>query len=330
MPREIQELLYLDKHDIIITIDERGAQIPVITMEFMTHTPQSQHTKQRFCRIVAAAENKVPCAFIIPEVRSSGGQFYRCTPDIFYALQKLMDIHRIPSFGYFWPHRNGVLKFSRRHPSAPKEEGQILDLFEFINLCINYAIQERPPTLLLREPTLFNHLDFNRRKAYENPVDVSRYGGLSLIPTADFITRLNQDYGITESLLPNYFVGREKSLLQSHEFRATASQEHFRTDPYAGMQAFFDYCFCRVGETTIQRQYNLIFEAIGVNLEVYSNMYHNYWDRSCPFKESGIPVNIPLLNLHIKVGCTFTKNKQLRTYGYLSDMIIFDDFVIFG
>jgi hypothetical protein len=330
MPREIQKLLYLDKHDIIITIDEGGAPLPVITLEFMTHTPQSQHTKQRFCRIVAAAENRVPCAFIIPEMKVSGGQSYRCTPDIFYALHKLMDIHRIPSFGYFWPHDNGVLKNSQVHPSAPREEGQIKYLFEFVDLCIEYAVQGRPPTLLFREPLLFSHIDFTRTKAYESPVEISRYTGLSLVSTSGLAKRIRREYNVARSSLPDYFLGRSKSLIQSHEFIATTSQEHFRTDPYAGMQAFFDYCFCRVGETTMHRRYNLVFEARGVALDVYTNMYHSYWKQSCPFNKSDIPDNIPLLNLHIKSGCTYTKNKQLRTYGYLSDMLIFDDFVIFG
>lgn len=328
MPREIQRLLYLDKHDIIITFISSGAHIPIVTLEFMTHTPQSQHTKQRFCRIVSSAENRVPCAFIIPEKKMSGGQLYTCTTDIFYALQKLMDIHRVPIFGYFWPDENGILKHSRRYPSAPIEEGNIIDLFHFIDLSINYAIQGRPSTLLLREPDLFLHLDFNRTKAYEKPVKIERYKGLSLKKTNDLVREIETDYNIEKIKIPEYFLGRELSLVQAHEFKA--NQETLRTDPYAGMQAFFDYCFCRIGETTIQRRYNLVFRSKGIKFNVYSNMYHTYWDDSCPFNIDEKPDNIPFLNLHIKYGCTYTKNKQLRTYGYLSDMIIFDDFVIFG
>jgi|GEM_PF-5081358 hypothetical protein len=328
IPREIQQLLYLDKHDIIITFAESGAQIPIIALEFMTHTPQSQHTKQRFCRIVSSAEHAVPCAFIFPEKKASGGQMYKCTTDIFYAFQKLMDIHRVPIFGYYWPDDNGILKHSRRYPSAPLEKGQIKDLFQYINLCLNYAIQGKPATLLLREPILFSHLDFNRSKAYEHPVEISRYKGLSLKTTDELVRELERDYSLQPANLPDYFIGREMSLVQTPEFRTAKSK--FRTDPYAGMQAFFDYCFCRVGETTIQRRYNLVFHAVGIQFKVYSKMYHSYWKTSCPFNDNQAPDNIPLLNLHIKAGCTYTKNKQLRTYGYLSDMIIFDDFVVFG
>jgi len=181
---------------------------------------------------------------------------------------------------------------------------------------------------LLREPYLFEHLDFNRTKAYEKPVKIERYKGLSLRQTSDLLNELWTTYQIEKEKLPDYFVGRELSLVQTHKF--IADQNTLRTDPYSGMQAFIDYCFCRVGETTIQRRYNLVFRSVGIGFNVYSNMYHTYWDSSCPFNNDEKPDNIPFLNLHIKYGCTYTKNKQLRTYGYLSDMIIFDDFVIFG
>jgi len=329
MPGEIQEMLYLDKHDLIVTLDRSGAQQPVVALEFMTHTPQSQHTKQRFCRLVAAAQQKVPVGFVFPERKLSGGQMYTCTLDIFYALQRLMDIHRIPCFGYFWPDDDGRLRHSRRHPSAPREEGDVPRVFNLVDRCVNYAVQNRPLTLLTAEPSLREDLDQNRRLGYRDRVEIERYAGLKLQPTAGLVRALRK-YGLTPSKLPDYFLGRELSLVQTHDFRAASSREGVRTDPYAGMQAFFDYCFCRIGPSYRQRRYNLIFRAQGVAFDSYAQKYRGYWKRRCPFGATKRPKDVPFLNLHIKSGCRYTKEKALRTYGYLSDMLIFDDFVLYG
>lgn len=330
LPAEIQEMLYLDKHDIIITLDRSGAQQPVVALEFMTHTPQSQHTKQRFCRLVAAAERGIPVGFVFPERKLSGGQMYTCTADIFYALQRLMDIHGVPCFGYFWPDRLGRIRHSRRHPSAPPEEGDMLRLFHLVRCCVEYALQNRPLTMLTGEGSLRSDLDENRRRGYAVPVQIERYDALSLEPTSRIVRRLAREYGLSERELPDFFLGREYSLIQTHDFRAASSREAVRTDPYAGMQAFFDYCFCRIGPSTRQRQYNLIFRARGVTFRQYADKYQTYWKRRCPFRSGEPPRDVPFLNLHIKSGCRYTKEKALRTYGYLSDMLIFDDFVLYG
>lgn len=330
MPREIQNLLYLDRHDLLITHGPEGVFRPCICIEFMTHTPQSQHTKQRFCRLVAAAEYKVPLAFIFPARKESGGQSYRCTPDIFYALQRLTDIHQVPALGFFWPDKNGILLSSKKNPSAPPENAaSIMALLAYIELCLESAINGRPSSLLLQEPEIQKFTDENRMLAYQEPVSIDRYDSLELMDTGKFLKTLRTKYGISPKALPEYFRGRVKTLLQTHRFIAIKSQDNFRSDPYAGMQAFFDYCFCRVGDTPMQRRHNLAFRAEGVPFETYRDMYSGYWRKKCPFGHDKSDL-IPFLNLHIKQGCTYTKNKQLRTYGYLSDILIFDDFVIFG
>ncbi|MFQ6132130.1 MAG: hypothetical protein ACE5R4_08845 [Armatimonadota bacterium] len=330
LPATLQQLLYLDKHDIILTLNRSGAERPVVALELMTHTPQSQHTKQRFCRIVAAAEQRVPCAFVFPERKRSGNQMYTCTLDIFYALQRLTDIHHIPSFGYFWPDTDGELRFHRQHPSAPAEAGEIRELIPFLRLCTHYARQERPFTLLLSDPQLRPHLDRNRRHAYAEPITVDRYHRLRVVATQALVSELARSHAIPSGDLPDYFLSRSQSLVQEPRFEARLSRQSFRTDPYAGMQAFFDYCFCRIGPSTSERQQNLVLRARGVPYRTYASKYALYWERRCPFRAGYEPQDIPLLNLHVKSGCRYTKSKALRTYGYISDMLIFDDFVIYG
>jgi len=330
LPVALQQLLYLDKHDIVITLNRSGADRPVVALEFMTHTPQSQHPKQRFCRIVAAAEQGVPCGFVFPEQKLSGGHLYTCTLDIFYALQRLTDIHGTPSFGYFWPDEGGRVLLHPQHPSAPPEVGETVEVISFVRLCIRYAVQERPPTLLLSDPELRQRLEHNRRKAYSQEVTIGRYDSLQLVATKALVTELQGSHSLPADDLPDFFVGRAYSLVQEPKFEASASQEAFRTDPYAGMQAFFDYCFCRIGPTTRERQHNLVLRARGVPFQAYADKYTRYWERQCPFRAGYEPDDIPLLNLHVKSGCRYTKSKALRTYGYISDMLIFDDFLIYG
>ena len=56
LPEQLKNILRLDKPDLMASLDIGGIDVPVISIEITTTTPQSQHAKQRVSRLVAAAE----------------------------------------------------------------------------------------------------------------------------------------------------------------------------------------------------------------------------------------------------------------------------------
>jgi len=336
LPTEIQSLLYLDMHDLIVTINREGADIPFLAIELMQHTPQGEHVKQRFCRLAASAEYHIPTVFILPQKKGT----YKCTMDVFFGMSKLMDFHSIPVFGFFWPHKYGQLLSDKKNPSGPKISNDIIEFFKFVDSTIENAIAKRDPIRLFENPNVMTYLDTARKRAYDRSnekkfkvEDAVRNPNLNLelIETKKVIQNLKKKSLTIEKELPIAFKSRKKSLIYSAHFKAQKSAEHMRTDPYAGHLSFFDYCYCRVGPLISQRRYNLIFEAKGVSFKNFKEVYHSYWEKKCPYGKSNDLDMDEILNvtLHLRNGCTYTRPKTLRTYGYLPDMLIFDDYVLF-
>ena len=58
--------------------------------------------------------------------------------------------------------------------------------------------------------------------------------------------------------------------------------------------------------------------------------YQKYYDVNCPFKSSELENYQSQFKIshHLQYGCTYTKNKPLRIYGYFCDMMIFKDGVL--
>jgi len=262
VPDEIKGILYLDAPDIIASVNLNGREIPFFTAEFSDHTPQGQHPKQRFSRLIASAEKGVPNAFILPPRKGT----YTRSKDCFYALVKLMDIQQIPCFIYDWAEKGGTLLTDPTHQSAPPaSDSEMKKLFELFELCKEYAHAERPLSHLMSTPTAQERIDFMRKNAYESQPQANQYGTVQIVATQKLpsvissVCKINgSPYQLKLSNLPDYFVGRDETLIFS-----PVGKDPFRFghggDPYTGMMGFFDYCFCRYGKTTRERRRNLVY-----------------------------------------------------------------------
>ena len=63
VPDHIKKILYLDAPDLIIEYDNE----PICSIEVSTEAGTGHNVFQRFPRIVASAENRVPSTYIFPE-----------------------------------------------------------------------------------------------------------------------------------------------------------------------------------------------------------------------------------------------------------------------
>ncbi len=185
-PKRIQELLYLDKPDVIITYqkNENDIEIPVLCIEFSEQTPMGQNTYQRFPRAVASAEAKVPFIIVFPErdwvkrqnIENSGWEY--ASPFIFNGLKKLSDYHELPIIYIDWACEEnkvsykGYKHYDEKYPNMPDSKSpQIKDMFSFIEFILENAIYERQAKDLFKHRIIQNLLSDLDSKIYSKGKD---------------------------------------------------------------------------------------------------------------------------------------------------------------
>lgn len=123
IPDHIRKILYLDCADLIIEKDND----PILCIEETKEAGTGHNVTQRFARIVAAAENRVPVLYIQPEGTivsrkafktvtgkrvplrdAAGNPIYKSkwdtiNPFIFAVMEEVMNIYNMPALFYYYP-----------------------------------------------------------------------------------------------------------------------------------------------------------------------------------------------------------------------------------
>lgn len=336
LPESMKKILRLDKPDLIATLDMGGIDVPVVSIEITTTTPQSQHAKQRVPRLVAASEADVPSIYIIPERKRSGGSNYTLGRDLYYGVNKISDINNVPVFIYHYPDNQGIMVHDPGFPNQPHLGcNSIQDAFRTIDTIITHKINRQNLVALQMNSWISQEIQRHRYIGNQATVTLRNYTTLQEILTNDLSTFLLQNTQMnaarindTISKLPNRITRRTNTII----FKPAGRLFDHANDPYSGMLAFFDYTFCRLGRGVEEREKNLIYmpmnnQIFNITDEFSPAGYNRYWEHSCPFRINGIPTVDQQFKIshNLQYGCVFTKIKPLRILGYFSDMIVFQD-----
>lgn len=339
LPEPFKNILKLDTPDLIVTIDQNGVDIPVISIEITSTTPQSQHAKQRIPRLIAAAESNVPALYIIPKRKLSGGTQYPLGMDLYNCVNKIRTVTGIPVFIYNFPDENGVLINDLTYPNQPYlQSEEMLSAFNIIDVIIQNQVEKNQIESLYENALIIAEIERHDVLGNEADVNVGKFETLTEINTDELYTYINSETDIhpsriraTLDRLPDRIINREQTLI----FHPKGRMFDHAGDPYTGMIGFFDYVFCRTGPNIEDRNKNLVYmpkkeEIRGITDKFTPDGYHNYWDNKCPFRNTCVPSldDQFLISHHLQYGCVFTKIKPLRVYGYFADMIIFKDSIL--
>ena len=358
LPEAIKRILYLDAVDVIIEINKK----PIFALEISQEAGSGHNVFQRFARIVAAAENNVPVAYIYPEAKfvsrqsSNTHRWDRLNPNIFTALDRVMWIHRSPALFYYYPTEfNGNM---REIPVSPKglinddifescpdsSDSEMKEFFKFVNIVIAKSINNDNNLLLIndeyvKERRIWMQEQFSLRNARINRG--SPHTATMEVPTSSllkFIKKyVSEDYEIGELLS-----SREQTII--YQINPT----EVRADPYAGVLSSLDYLITRIGEKTEDRSKNLVlawFKAgydeekneilvdnahVSIN-EFMSLVYNVRSPNKCllaydNFDDlSSNENNISRYFMQLNHSCRFTKRKDFRIYSVFADAILFKD-----
>ncbi|OGF29184.1 hypothetical protein A2531_01800 [Candidatus Falkowbacteria bacterium RIFOXYD2_FULL_34_120] len=343
-PKKIQDMLYLDKPDVIITYqeNEQSIEIPVLSLEISEQTPMGQNTFQRFPRAVASAEQGVPFVIIFPEkdwvqrTKKESSGWEMASPFVFNGLKKLSEFHNIPVFSVNWAcnekkvSHKGYKSYDTKFPNMPDSNSEEMKkLFIFINLLIQNTLGGYQTSKLLENreiKELVEDLDakrFSRGGDFLKKIPSASSGGI--VNTKELKNYIEKSPDIKKfdtSTFPDYIKARDESLIFYSE------TNNFRADPYTGTMLVYDYSFCRYGKEKTGRHRNLIVHFPKISFSDIECKYSSYYERRCPFKPGSKHDN-QYLALHLRDGCKFTKIKEFRIYFYFADIIILKDVILF-
>jgi hypothetical protein len=335
-PRLIRDILYLDAPDLVVTSGR--PEEPIIALEFTQEAGTGHDLFQRFARVVAAAEAGIPFAYVFPErkwvTRGEGGGWDEFNPLILRALLQVARFHNIPVLGFFWPAADhadparGKLLFDRTHSEqVPRTHPDIRPLWEFVNLTVDFYQANRPfseialqPFYAEREAWMWEH--FAARGGHDK--QWSPLTQCSVEPTADLSDYVRNHVPNARPNWPQEMASRSSTVIYRTDSKT------FGRDPYAGCLVAVDYLCCRQGPTRDHRHSNLCVHYPKASLEQVMAMSQRYHKRRCPL-QGDLLRRAPDRNytLHLRDGCRYTKQKELRTTCFFADLIIFRDGIIY-
>lgn len=288
IPDHIRKILYLDCVDIIVEKDNN----PILCIEETKEAGTGHNVTQRFSRIMAALENKVPAIYIQPEgvivsrrtnrVDTDGNTIMNSkwdpiNPFIFAVMERATNLYQIPALFYYYP--TDIADFRDNPADAPHFEDKgirydsdiihyagcpdstddtiihmLSAIDEMVGLVERYGVVDYK-----------NHLMGNRiiqeQRAVMNREFVVKSGGANptdMSPATKAIT-------VPTSYLMNYLSQYENAtysvgeLLRQRETSVIYQVDStFRGDPYAGNLSAIDCLMCRTGSTYEDRDCNLI------------------------------------------------------------------------
>lgn len=340
LPAYVSDILYLDKPDLIISMQHDGHEKPLLSVEFASCTPQYQHALQRFSRMLASISSGCPSVLIIPAIKreNSGDRIYKRSPAIEYGAVKLMDIFKTPCFILDWPSDENHFLVNEKNMQYPAINSKSIKyLNEFIIECINSRNDINYIHSLSQKKIVNELTDLIRTQAYRSGVpSIANPGGgdkkslvkLDLIKTKNILDEISNKSDLHKALCskaPSFILDRDESLV----FYPTRITAH-AGDPYVGMIGYYDIAFSRFGRSTRERYYNIVAYADGVSISEVTNVMNKFAKKTCPFNVEVGGDNSKSYNYHLKYGCKETKSKPIRIYAELADIIIFKDGVLFN
>lgn len=341
LPEKLKNILRLDKPDLIISKINHNIERPILSIEITKSKPASQHIEQRIPRIIAAAESDVCSIYICP--KKINGYTYNFQPKHYDLLNKISKINKTPAVFFHYSNIDDILSDENGFPGFPKlSHPNMIEMFSLIGDYIRHDENYKDISYKIFDCLSWKN-KFEQQKIDSNGevYEVDKLRSCEIIDTANLKGFLEDYQDVSKSWidntiksLPSRISDRKKTLILKPNVKSSRLFEH-AADPYVGMLGSFDYAFCRIGRNVEEREINLIFMPLNsedafVKKVMGPKGYNKYYKTNCPFKNPKLDNFQSQFKIshHLQYGCTYTKNKPLRIYGYFCDLMIFKDGVL--
>ena len=333
VPRSLQQILYLDRPDVVVT---HGTEhVPLVAVEMSAEAPTGHDAFQRFARVSACASCGVPFAYMFPErkwVRRQGttGRWDVYNPLIFEALMRVGRVHQLSVLGVLWPadeaYGRAEQGYLRCHGDEALPDPNVPDvrvLFEFVDEVIRTYQEGYPAARILSslrwaEWEQKMRQSFHRRRGHGE--DWSPLSACKTVLTSTLARELERRI----PAMPEHLRARPETVLY------LTGSKTFRGDPYAGALVAIDYLRCREGPTPMHRRRNLCVVFPHAPMRQLTDKCRGFHRAGCPLSWGPERAKAsPYYTLHLRDGCRYTKQKEIRILCYFADMLVFADGIVF-
>lgn len=284
IPDHIRKILYLDCADIIIEKDNN----PILCIEETKEAGTGHNVTQRFSRIMAALENRVPAIYIQPEGTiitrvsrrgdgAANSKWDTINPFLFAVMERATNLYQMPALFYYYPTDIGEYRNDPKHAPHFLDKGIRYDadiirytgcpdstdpamihmlavIDEIIRLVERYGVADYRNHLmgsrLIQEQRAFMNAEFAAKANGTRPEEMSPATQTITVPTRYLMNYLSR-YEDADYSVGELLRQREESVI--YQVDST-----FRGDPYAGSLSAIDCFLCRTGSTYEDRDRNLI------------------------------------------------------------------------
>lgn len=248
-PPSLKKVLSYDRPDIILADDN-----PILVLERTVEVPSGHNVGQRFARLVAAAQMRIPILYFGPYAAyKHGGQTQGpryMNLRLFYALSSLAKIENTAVTAINWPvdENYEIIKTPSKDRRLRIYLDLFFDLYHAYNLpgmlvhIMNSPFEQEQE----KERRAFISREVVRPKEYDSPP-----GSVTIAPS-ESIRELNAQRPETLSC-------RETVLYK-------VGMTYIRSDPYTGMAMLYSYLYCGGLQNRVR---NLVLH--------FPNITHEMW-----------------------------------------------------
>jgi len=241
----------------------------------------------------------------------------------------------VPALGFMWPAdkqsgdaAQGYLLCEPGGGCLPEAgaEGTRM-VWQFVDLAVEHYLANRPFSDMVFTEFYAQHEtrmwkwyhDQARKKVEWSPLtSCDTLTGLSALRSW---TR--QASGVSLRRVPDHLRQRAESVVYH------AGTRDYRSDPYAGCLIALDYLRCRNGPTRQHRMRNLVLHLPYLSISTMVDQAHRFYERECALRLGTEDANLSRrYSLHLREGCRYTKQKEIRTFCAFADMIVFKDGIV--
>jgi hypothetical protein len=352
LPESVRRLLFFAKPDLLICMDDGVKPVrPIFAIDVTEHVAARDHWIQRFPNLVGCAQEGIPGAFVAPRDMPNRTPFAGKTdPFFFFAYDRVVEIHQTPIFIAEWPSSDGVnLDGDAKYTDLPPHDApDMLRTLSFLNLVIDSAMKGRSFTSLMQERLIVDLRNHLRGIGYRQLPEINHFERLRKNMPDGRPLRLDElkswvaDKGLAlPTDLPDRIKKRDANVVYSPLVRISdpaksrsALLDRIQNrggDPYTQLPLVFDYLFCRLGPSPLQRDANLVIDLTVLKFEDFAKYVSKAWESS-PLQYTDIRRlhgKIPIYTLHLGEGLGQVMKNFVRIYAFTADIIVFQDGLVY-
>ena len=268
-------------------------------------------------------------------------------PVFFFAYDRIMEIHQTPIYIAEWPSEDGANLDGDSHFThlPPHTAPGLRNTLDFFDLVLQSAMQGRDLSTLWRERLIVDLRNEIRRVGYQQVPAIKDFKRLKVnMPTGEPLTAAGFHEWLADRCLepptglPDRIEKRDRYLVLSLLVKASETPDEARRalrkrikykggDPYTQQSLVFDYLFCRLGPSPLERDVNLVIDLSPLFFSDFAQYVADAWERS-PLSATSfrkVKDKVPIYTLHLTEGLSQVVKNFVRLSAFSSDIIVFRD-----